>query len=213
MTCPVTDNALLAAALLLMLLGLLPLPQRSWGSELYRETDSWLHTAPATLGMLDGLLPVLVRALRSRHAAVVSLALRCLALLVPLPLPGALKACMHCPASPAQCSSLQHATGRTCRLSTAHAAAVMAMLDSDSTLHWPGSQTREGRAGFIPKLEITACMRRTYAGLPTAAPGAGVAMTELLRRAPDSNAPIAQESFRLLAALLRACASYKVHRR
>ena len=35
-------------------------------------------------------------------------------------------------------------------------------------------------------------------------------MTELLRRAPDSNAPLAQECFRLLAALLRACASYKV---
>ena len=42
----------------------------------------------AMLGMLDGLLPLLVRALRSRHAAVASLALRCLALLVPLPLPG-----------------------------------------------------------------------------------------------------------------------------
>lgn len=40
------------------------------------------------LGMLDGLLPLLVRGLRSRHAAVASLALRCLALLVPLPLPG-----------------------------------------------------------------------------------------------------------------------------
>ena len=40
------------------------------------------------LGMLDGLLPTLVRALRSRHAAIVSLALRSLALLVPLPLPG-----------------------------------------------------------------------------------------------------------------------------
>ena len=45
------------------------------------------------LGMLDGLLPLLVRALRSRHAAVASLALRCLALLVPLPLPGT---CTYC---------------------------------------------------------------------------------------------------------------------
>ena len=34
-------------------------------------------------------------------------------------------------------------------------------------------------------------------------------MTALLRRAPDSNAPIAQECFKLLAALLRACSSYQ----
>lgn len=35
-------------------------------------------------------------------------------------------------------------------------------------------------------------------------------MTQLLRRAPDSNTPLAQECFRLLAALLRSCASYQV---
>lgn len=46
--------------------------------------------------------------------------------------------------------------------------------------------------------------------MPAAAPGAGGAMTELLRRAPDSNAPLAQECFKLLAALLRSCTSYKV---
>jgi hypothetical protein len=46
--------------------------------------------------------------------------------------------------------------------------------------------------------------------MPAAAPGAGGAMTELLRRAPDSTAPLAQECFKLLAALLRSCASYKV---
>ena len=34
-------------------------------------------------------------------------------------------------------------------------------------------------------------------------------MTALLRRAPDSNAPIAQECFKLLAALLRSCSSYQ----
>jgi hypothetical protein len=38
--------------------------------------------------MLDGLLPLLARCLRSRHADIVSLALRIHALLVPLPLPG-----------------------------------------------------------------------------------------------------------------------------
>ena len=47
-------------------------------------------------------------------------------------------------------------------------------------------------------------------GMSAAAPGAGSAMTEMLRRAPDSNAPLAQECFKLLAALLRSCASYKV---
>ena len=32
----------------------------------------------------------------------------------------------------------------------------------------------------------------------------------MLRSAPDSNAPLAQEGFKLLAALLRSCQSYKV---
>ncbi len=45
--------------------------------------------SPAVLARLDPLLPLLVRALRSRHAAVAQAALRALALLVPLPLPGA----------------------------------------------------------------------------------------------------------------------------
>ena len=49
------------------------------------------------------------------------------------------------------------------------------------------------------------------AGLPEQAPQAGAAMTALLRKAPDSNAPIAQECFKLLATLLRSCSSYQVH--
>lgn len=48
------------------------------------------------------------------------------------------------------------------------------------------------------------------AGLPEAAPEAGEAVLEILRNAPDSNAPLAQEGFKLLAALLRSCTSYKV---
>ena len=36
-------------------------------------------------------------------------------------------------------------------------------------------------------------------------------MTALLRKAPDSNAPIAQECFKLLATLLRSCSSYQVY--
>lgn len=43
------------------------------------------------LGMLDGLLPFLVRAMRSRHGAVASTALRVFSVLVPLPLPGKAK--------------------------------------------------------------------------------------------------------------------------
>jgi hypothetical protein len=35
-------------------------------------------------------------------------------------------------------------------------------------------------------------------------------MMQLLKRAPDFNAPIAQDCLRLLAALLRSCATYKV---
>lgn len=35
-------------------------------------------------------------------------------------------------------------------------------------------------------------------------------MLAMLRSAPDSNAPLAQEGFKLLAALLRSCESYKV---
>ena len=40
------------------------------------------------LGMLGGLLPFLVRAMRSRHGTVASTALRIFSVLVPLPLPG-----------------------------------------------------------------------------------------------------------------------------
>jgi hypothetical protein len=42
----------------------------------------------ATLQQLDALLPLLARALASRHAAAASLALRCLCHAVRLPLPG-----------------------------------------------------------------------------------------------------------------------------
>lgn len=40
------------------------------------------------LGMLGGLLPFLVRSMRSRHSSVASTALRIFSVLVPLPLPG-----------------------------------------------------------------------------------------------------------------------------
>ena len=53
-----------------------------------RKGNAASDRSPANLGMLDGLLPVLGRALHSRHAAVTERALRCLALLAPLPLPG-----------------------------------------------------------------------------------------------------------------------------
>lgn len=46
------------------------------------------------LGLLDPALPLLVRALRSRHTGCVSLALRCLSHLVGLPLPGLPAACV-----------------------------------------------------------------------------------------------------------------------
>lgn len=48
------------------------------------------------------------------------------------------------------------------------------------------------------------------AAMPEQAPQAGAALTALLRRAPDSNAPIAQECFKLLGTLMRSCASYQV---
>ena len=54
--------------------------------------------SPGVLARLDPLLPLLVRALRCRAAAVAQAALRALALLVPLPLPGggpALHARLH----------------------------------------------------------------------------------------------------------------------
>ncbi len=53
-----------------------------------RRGNATSDRSPQNLGMLDGLLPVLARALKSRHAAVAEKALRCLALLAPLPLPG-----------------------------------------------------------------------------------------------------------------------------
>ena len=49
--------------------------------------------SPAVLARLDPLLPLLVRALRCRAAAVAQAALRALALLVPLPLPGEALSC------------------------------------------------------------------------------------------------------------------------
>lgn len=89
--------------------------------------------SPATLGLLDPMLPVLVRALRCRHGGSVTLALRALSHLVTLPLPGVGGAC---------------------------------------------------------------------------AP-AGKAVTVLLKRAPSAAHPLAQECFRLLAGMLRECASYQ----
>lgn len=44
--------------------------------------------SPAALALLDPMLPLLIRALRSRHANSVSLALKCLAFLIRMPLPG-----------------------------------------------------------------------------------------------------------------------------
>ena len=43
---------------------------------------------PGTLALLDPMLPLLVRALRSRQEASVSLALKSLTIAVQLPLPG-----------------------------------------------------------------------------------------------------------------------------
>ncbi|GIL90429.1 hypothetical protein Vretifemale_18038, partial [Volvox reticuliferus] len=89
--------------------------------------------SPELMGLLDPALPLLVRSLRSRHAGCVSLALRTLAHIVPLPLPS----------------------------------------------------------------------------LPAAAPAAGTALTALLKKVPNIRHPIAQECFRLLAALLRDCDAYQ----
>ncbi len=44
--------------------------------------------SPAALALLDPMLPLLVRALGSRHVNSVSLALKCLAFLIRLPLPS-----------------------------------------------------------------------------------------------------------------------------
>lgn len=57
---------------------------------------------PEQLAMLDGILPLLAAALKSRQPPVASLALRCLAILLTLPLPGALP-----PQAPAGCHSQQ----------------------------------------------------------------------------------------------------------
>ena len=46
-----------------------------------------------TLAFLDPLLPLMARSLKARHQGVVTAALRCLALVVPLPLPGLPSAC------------------------------------------------------------------------------------------------------------------------
>ncbi|GFR52617.1 hypothetical protein Agub_g15133, partial [Astrephomene gubernaculifera] len=89
--------------------------------------------SPELLAHVDPAVPLLVRALRSRHAGCVSLALRTLAHVVPLPLPN----------------------------------------------------------------------------LAAAAPKAGKALTALLQKVPNVRHPIAQDCFRLLAALLRDCPAYQ----
>ncbi|KAG2487780.1 hypothetical protein HYH03_013624 [Edaphochlamys debaryana] len=89
--------------------------------------------SPELLALLDPALPLLVRSLRSRHAGCVTLALKTLSAVVPLPLPG----------------------------------------------------------------------------LASAAPEAGKAVGALLRKVPNVQHPIAQECFRLLAALLRDCPAYR----
>ncbi|EFJ49017.1 hypothetical protein VOLCADRAFT_104545 [Volvox carteri f. nagariensis] len=89
--------------------------------------------SPELMVLLDPALPLLVRSLRSRHAGCVSLALRTLAHVVPLPLPS----------------------------------------------------------------------------MAAAAPSAGAALTALLKKVPNIRHPIAQECFRLLAALLRDCDAYQ----
>ncbi|GIL61502.1 hypothetical protein Vafri_15933, partial [Volvox africanus] len=89
--------------------------------------------SPELMAHLDPALPLLVRSLRSRQAGCVSLALRTLAHIVPLPLPS----------------------------------------------------------------------------LRVAAPAAGTALNALLKKVPNIRHPIAQECFRLLAALLRDCEAYQ----
>lgn len=88
---------------------------------------------PEVLGLLDPLLPLLVRSLRSRHSPNVSYGLRCLSAMVLLPLPG----------------------------------------------------------------------------LEAAAPEAGKATTELLKRCAKTTHPIAQDCFKVMAAMLRECGSYQ----
>ena len=54
-----------------------------------------------------------------------------------------------------------------------------------------------------PQGVLRLCLLR--AGLASAAPGAGEAMTELLRRSPTTTTRIGQECLRLLAGLMRTC--------
>lgn len=54
----------------------------------YLKRGKLSKRSPASMGLLNPLLPLLVRALASRSAAIVSLTLRVLTYLVQLPLPG-----------------------------------------------------------------------------------------------------------------------------
>lgn len=194
-----------------------------------RKGNAASDRSPANLGMMDGLLPVLGRALRSRHAAVTGSALRCLALLAPLPLPGQHSLHYYYINSvhkPCLCNGVnkRRLWSRTF-LESAEVTGVWfsgryrTMQDWNfwHVLHDEDPQVH-AMTGCIPVIgvscfaaDVRCCtMTGVLAGLPTVAPEAGAAVLAMLRNAPDCNAPIAQEGFKLLAALLRSCSSYKV---
>ena len=52
------------------------------------EATGSLEEASQNLATLDAMLPLLVASLKARHSALVSTALRCLGLMLQLPLPG-----------------------------------------------------------------------------------------------------------------------------
>ena len=77
--------------------------------------------SPAALALLNPMLPLLVRALGSRHANSVSLALKCLAFLIRLPLPG---------------------TPFLCSLALWGALKLLECLSAPVLLFWPSPNTR-----------------------------------------------------------------------
>ncbi len=156
------------------------------------------------LGMLGGLLPFLVRAMRSRHSTVASTALRIFSVLVPLPLPGGShQACTAYAAMPFPDKVRISAETRDYHQVTIGVHTWWRWLHR--ILHGGAHSCHHG----MVKQGLSRVMLGV--GLPEQAPQAGAAMTALLRKAPDSNAPIAQECFKLLATLLRSCSSYQVH--
>ena len=189
--------------------------------------------SPATLALLDPMLPLLIRALRSRHANSVSLALKCLAFLIRLPLPGTHTLCPSFTARRwARLLQTQDNSGFLL-IHVLDGAPCLATRLVDKQCWLQGemgilrtslrvSVKTHSRIHLVHQLQLSNWGKdwpdrvndkdtgvHGGAGLAGESGNAGRAVTRLLQRMSKTGDPIAQDCFKLLATLMRESETYQ----